>query len=82
LIFETIGAKIYAVISHGLHEKLQFIAFFELSGVISMFNKSNTTLTIIIINIHIPNELQNNNVQKMKQFHNKIDSFNHQYGML
>ena len=79
--FETIGAKKYANISHGLHEKLVFTAFFMLNGIISTFNNKRTTLTKIIIRIHNHRELQNNNVQNMKHVRNKIDSFNHRYGI-
>ena len=76
-----IGAKMYANISQGLHEKLLFIAFFILNGIISTFNSKRMNLTNIIIKIQSQKELHSNNVQNMKQVRNKIDSFNHRYGV-
>ena len=79
--FETIGAKKYANISHGLHEKLVFIAFFMLSGIMSTLHNKRITLTKMITRIHSQNELHNNNVQNIKQVRNNIDSFNRRYGI-
>lgn len=77
-----IGAKTYANISQGLHEKLLFIAFFILNGMISTFNNKRANLTKIITKIQSQKEFHSNNVQNMKQVHNKIDSFNHRYGVV
>lgn len=71
----------YANISQGLHEKLLFMAFFILNGIISTFNSKRMNLTNIIIKIQSQKELHNNNVQNMKQVRNKIDSFSHRYGI-
>ena len=71
----------YANISQGLHEKLLFRAFFILNGIISTFNNKRTNLTNIITKIQSHKELHNNNVQNMKQVRNKMDSFNHRYGV-
>ena len=72
----------YAITSQGLHANIQFIAFLILNGIISIFNKSNTTLVTIAIAIPIPTELPKNNVQKINTTHHKIDSLSHQYGVL
>ena len=69
------------MISHGLHQNIQFIVFFILNGIISIFNKSKITLTTIIVKIHIQTKLPKNNVQKINIIHHKIDSFNHRYGV-
>ena len=52
-----------------------------LKGIISTFNNKRITLTNIIIKIHNPKELPNNNAQNIKHVRNKIDSFNHRYGL-
>lgn len=80
-IFVIIGADMYAIISHGLQKKLQLISFFMLSGMISMFKKSNNNLTMMIEKIRNQIVFQKNIVKKINIFRKKIDSFNRRYGI-